>query len=98
MPLPTPAPAAARRTGQPINVKVEFTLVDQRSVGTPVKRTVSIVVADVHTGQIRSQSDVFGIVGGVPLNIDTSPELLPDWRAENRWSRRNRPTRSAIGR
>ena len=78
MPLPPPAPAAARRTGQPINVKVEFTLIDQRSGGTPVKRTVSIVVADLHTGQIRSQSDVFGIVGGVPLNIDTSPELLPD--------------------
>jgi len=78
MPLQPPAAAAARRTGQPINVKVEFTLIDQRSGGTPVKRTVSIVVADAHTGQIRSQSDVFGIVGGVPLNIDTSPELLPD--------------------
>ena len=78
IPLQPPAAAAARRTGQPINVKVEFTLIDQRSGGTPVKRTVSIVVADAHTGQIRSQSDVFGIVGGVPLNIDTSPELLPD--------------------
>lgn len=76
--LPPPAPATARRIGQPINIKVEFTLIDQRSGGTPAKRTVSIVVADAHTGQIRSQSDVFGIVGGVPLNIDTSPELLSD--------------------
>jgi hypothetical protein len=75
---PAPPPGGSRRTGQPINIKVEFTLIDQRSGGTPVKRTVSIVVADAHTGQIRSQSDVFGIVGGVPLNIDTSPELLPD--------------------
>src|SRR5262249_22120098 len=35
-------------------------------------------VGDSFTGQIRSQSDVFGIMGGVPLNIDTSPELLAD--------------------
>jgi hypothetical protein len=78
LPPPPPAPGASRRTGQPINIKVEFTLIDQRSGGAPVKRTVSIVVADAHTGQIRSQSDVFGINGGVPLNIDTSPDLLPD--------------------
>ena len=77
-PPPAATSARPRREGQPINVRVEFTLIDQRSGGTPVKRTVSIVVADAHTGQIRSQSDVFGIVGGVPLNIDTSPEVLPD--------------------
>jgi hypothetical protein len=78
LPPPPPAPGGSRRTGQPINIRVEFTLIDQRSGGTPVKRTVSVVVADAHTGQIRSQSDVFGIIGGVPLNIDTSPDLLPD--------------------
>jgi hypothetical protein len=71
----TPAP---RREGQPVNIKVDFTLTDQRNGGPAVKRTVSIVVADGRTGQIRSQSDVIGIPGGVPLNIDTAPELLSD--------------------
>ena len=80
LPLPPPAPpaAASRRNGQPINIKVELTLTDQRGGGPAVKRTVSVVVADAHTGQIRSQSDVAGIAGGVPLNVDTSPELLAD--------------------
>ena len=77
-PPPAPAVAGARRTGQPINVKIEFTLTDQRGGSPAVKRTVSIVVADAHTGQIRSQADVFGINGGVPLNVDTTPELLAD--------------------
>jgi hypothetical protein len=80
---PTPAAASkatpvARREGQPVNIKVDFTLTDQRTGGAAVKRTVSVVVADGRTGQIRSQADVFGISGGVPLNIDTAPELLPD--------------------
>ena len=71
-------PPTPRREGQAVNVRVEFTITDQRTGGPAVKRTVSVVVADGRTGQIRSQSDVFGIVGGVPLNIDTSPELLSD--------------------
>jgi hypothetical protein len=84
----TPAPTQAvapvvavrpvRREGQPINIKVEFTLTDQRTGGPAVKRTVSVVVADGKTGQIRSQSDVIGVPTGVPLNIDTAPELLAD--------------------
>jgi hypothetical protein len=79
-PAPPPAPpvAGSRRSGQPINIKIEFTLTDQRGGSPAVKRTVSLVVADAHTGQIRSQADVFGINGGVPLNVDTTPEMLAD--------------------
>ena len=82
-PPPPPAPpvgaaAPGRRAGQAVNIKIDFTLTDQRAGGAPVKRTLSVVVADAHTGQIRSQADVFGINGGVPLNVDTTPELLPD--------------------
>jgi len=73
-PAPSPPP---RREGQPVNVKVEFTLIDQRG-GAPIKRSVTLVVADMRGGSIRSQSDVMGVGGGVPLNIDTNPELLPD--------------------
>lgn len=60
-----------------MNVKIEFTITDQRGTGPAVKRTISVIVADAHTGQIRSQSEVAGI-GGIPLNVDTTPELLTD--------------------
>ena len=64
-PPPPPAPPVAggtmlapRRPAQPVNVKIEFTLTDLRAGGPPVKRTLSVTVADAHTGQIRSQSEV----------------------------------------
>jgi len=83
---PAPAPATPpvattvrppRREGQPINIKVEFTITDQRGGGPAIKRTLTVVVADNMSGQIRSQSEVVGS-GPVPLNIDTQPELLTD--------------------
>jgi hypothetical protein len=72
---PSPRP---RREGQAVNVKIEFTLSDQRGTAPPVKRTLSITVADGQVGQIRSQSEVIGIGGGIPLNVDTTPDLLSD--------------------
>lgn len=73
-----PAPAAPRREGQPVNIKVEFTLSDQRGGAPAVKRTVTVVVADGRNGFIRSSADVVGVAGGVVLNIDAGPELLAD--------------------
>jgi len=50
----TPAPAqpaqpapAPRREGQPINVKVDVTITDQRGGATPIKRSVSVVVGSI---------------------------------------------------
>jgi hypothetical protein len=82
-PPPPPPPggdarARAAKTGQPINIKVEFTITDQRAGAPPVKRTVSVVVADSYTGLIRSLSDIAGFNNSVPLNVDTSPNLLTD--------------------
>jgi hypothetical protein len=76
---PTPGiPAAApRREPQAINIKVDVTISDQRGGSTPIKRTVSVVVADGFSGLIRSQSEVMQ-VGPVPLNIDVNPTLLAD--------------------
>ena len=54
-----PAPAAPRREGQPVNIKVEFTITDQRGGAAAIKRTVTVVVADERTGSIRSQSTWF---------------------------------------
>lgn len=72
------AATSTARSRQAVNVKIEFTLTDQRSGGATSKRTVSAIVADGYNGQIRSSSEVAGIGGGVTLNIDASPEILPD--------------------
>ena len=66
-----------RREGQPINVRVDLTLTDQRGGAAPIKKTVSVVVADGHAGFIRSSSEING-VGSVPLNIDAEPQILAD--------------------
>jgi hypothetical protein len=71
-----PAPAA-RREGQPVNIKIDFTITDQRGNAPAVKRTLTLIVADERTGSIRSQSSVFQ-VGEVPLNVDASPSILTD--------------------
>jgi hypothetical protein len=78
---PPPAPAAEtprpRREGQPINVKVDLILTDQRGGAPPIKRTVTVLAADGYTGSIRTMSQVIQ-VGSVPLNVDASPTLLAD--------------------
>jgi hypothetical protein len=72
-----PAPASPRREGQPVNIKIDFTITDQRGSAPAIKRTLTLIVADERTGSIRSQSNVFQ-VGDVPLNVDASPSLLTD--------------------
>jgi hypothetical protein len=72
----TPTPSA-RREGQPVNIKIDFTITDQRGTAPAIKRTLTMLVADERTGSIRSQSAVYQ-VGDVPLNIDASPSLLTD--------------------
>lgn len=76
----TPAPAAAptpRRQGQPVNVKIDVTITDQKDGSTALKKTVSVVTADNMGGYIRSTAS-YGSLGDVPLNVDVSPELLAD--------------------
>jgi hypothetical protein len=80
-PTPTPAPVAetrvAVREGQPINVRVDLTITDQRG-GNPIfKKTVTVVTADGMGGFIRSTAR-YREIGDVPLNVDTQPRLLPD--------------------
>ena len=78
---PTPAPAeraAPRREGQPVNIKVDVTITDQRGGAQALKKTVSVVVADSYMGLIRSSSNVVGVNVPVPLNIDAEPLILSD--------------------
>ena len=67
-----------RREGQPINIRVDLTLTDQRGGAQPIKRTVTVLAADGYTGSIRTSSQVVGIPSPVPLNVDASPTLLAD--------------------
>src|SRR5262245_37060045 len=76
-PAPTPPAPAPRRTPQPINVRIDLSITDQRGGSAPIKRTLSVIVADGMGGSIRSQSDVLA-VGPVPLNVDVEPELVAD--------------------
>jgi len=72
-----PAAPRPRREGQPVNIKIDFTITDQRGTAAAIKRTLTLMVADERMGSIRSQSNVFQ-VGDVPLNVDASPSLLTD--------------------
>src|SRR5262245_3401357 len=76
-PTPAPTPPVPRRTGQPVNVRIDLSINDQRGGSAPIKRTLSMIVADGMGGSIRSQSEVLA-VGSVPLNVDANPELLAD--------------------
>ena len=79
-----PAPPPPRR-GQPINIKVDVTITDQRGSGTPTKKTLSVIVADQQSGMVRSESLIPNI-GTVPLHIDAEPEILSDGKVRLRFS------------
>ena len=77
-PEPKPAAAAKPDPGQPINLKLDVTITDQPSTGEATKRTVSMIVADRHSGSVRSGGRV--TVGpnafGVNLNLDAEAYIL----------------------
>src|SRR5229473_2203792 len=73
-PPPPPAPFASGQSiqGQPVNIKVDFTIADQRGTAPPVKRVVSVIASDRNLGRIRSSAIVIGQGAGgpIPLNVD----------------------------
>ena len=83
-PPPPPAPPPPPRRGQPINVRVEVVITDQRGSAAPTKKTVSIIVGDQQNGMIRSESLIPNI-GSVPLHVDAEPEILPDGKIRLRF-------------
>jgi hypothetical protein len=73
-----PAQPAGKKTGQLVNIKIEFAITDERSGAPPAKRTVSLIVADAEGGSVRSEPTIFpGSPGPNQLNVDARPELLP---------------------
>lgn len=71
-PQPTPAP---QPRGLPINVKIELTIGDQLGSAAPVQKTVNLMVADRHTGMIRSEGMLPGY-GKVQLHVDAEVRII----------------------
>ncbi len=66
-PPPANPPAQAPRpepNRQPINVRIEVTITDQRGTAPVMKKTVTAVTGDQLNARIRTQADFRGI-GGV---------------------------------
>ena len=77
MPLPAPEPVRRNR-GQLINLRLEFTVTDQIGTAPPVKKTITMNVADGESGRIRTNAEVFRKNTAptvVPLSVDASPEV-----------------------
>ena len=74
-----PQPAAAeippsRHAGQPVNVKLDLVITDQRAGATgTTPRTVTMTVADRDRGQLRTNG-----AGDQILNVDALPEVVRD--------------------
>ena len=60
-----------------MNVKVEVTVTDQRGTGAPLKKSITVVVADSMGGRIRSSAESTGGFN-IPLNVDAEPQILAD--------------------
>jgi len=77
--MPPPAPEPVRRNrGQLINLRLEFTVTDQIGTAPPVKKTITMNVADGESGRIRTNAEVFRKNTAptvVPLSVDASPEI-----------------------
>jgi hypothetical protein len=74
-----PAPPEARHVrGQLVNLRLEFTVTDQIGTAPPVKKTITMNVADGESGRIRTNAEVHRKNTAptvVPLSVDASPEI-----------------------
>ena len=74
---PQPAEPAQRPEppGQPVNIKLDVTITDQTGPGDPLRKVVTMVVADRGSGSIRSTGSVRS-QGRVQINVDAQPQIL----------------------
>ncbi len=89
---PRPAPAAIAMPrpepqGQPVNVRLDLTITDQTGPGEPVKKVITMIVADRQSGFIRSTASVPAVRNPeipitsfreVTINMDARPTLLKE--------------------
>jgi hypothetical protein len=88
-PSPAPQPAAVaapkandpaiapRRTAQLANVRLDIKITERRGSGEPVPKLVSMTVADMEQGKIRSVAEPppGGNFPSVPLHVDARPVI-----------------------
>jgi hypothetical protein len=76
------APEVPRpRRGQPVNVRVEFTLSDTTGAKAPVTKSLALTVADGETAMVRSESEAQSPGGGTrsaPFSADASARIEGD--------------------
>lgn len=86
-PPPAPPPPGERRRLPTQNVRVEITISDQSGSSAPVKKVVSLLVADGRSSGVRSSSQVPVINRGgfqsinykdLPLNVDATAVVTPE--------------------
>ena len=81
-PPPAPPPPQERRPMPTRNVKVDVTITDQTGTGTPMKKVVSMIVADGRSSGVRSLTSVPLATGGpnreLPLNVDASATITAE--------------------
>lgn len=70
------APAKSEFAGEPVNIKLDVTFTDHTDGSEPVKKTVTIVVADRGAGSVRSVANVPN-QGRVAINVEARPLILP---------------------
>jgi hypothetical protein len=83
---PPPAPPAEQEParlgrGQPVNIRFDFTIIDEGGPATS-RKAVSVTVADRQSGLVRSEVFVQD-VGRVPLSVDALP-ILEDGKIRTR--------------
>ena len=67
-----------RSRGQLINLRLEFTVTDQIGTAPPVKKTITMNVADGESGRIRTNAEVYRKNTAptvVPLSVDAYPQI-----------------------
>ena len=79
---PAPEPAPPRAEASLTNVRIDLTLTDQSGTKPPVKKTMTLTLADGERGSVRSRPQVLVNAGGgqrfqtLPLNVDARPLLV----------------------
>lgn len=81
-PSSEPAIAAPRPRGQLVNLRLEFTVTDQVGAASPVRKTITMNVADGESGRIRTNAEVYRRKSpsgtwntSVPLLMDAEPRI-----------------------
>jgi hypothetical protein len=79
---PPAPPVPPQPRNQPVNVRVEVTITEQRGKASPTRKLLSMIAADGFRNSIRSQETFFPPME-VPLNVDVTPTILTGSRGEN---------------